>query len=305
MADYLGSITRHLDDLRTRTYGGHATRDQQMAHFGTVVGWLNPIVVDYLQQADTTLLDSQGIIERSRGLVTAPSGTVWAWWSLTWPELIESKVTPARIAATFFPNWQHPHLHGSFPGPIVPPPDQSCTSVWPLQVSDEQDVQERRGVLEAIIETELHAKICHRRSPGGSPAGTPTRPGSTSPGTGSVHHRMTHGRGSRQHTTSHPRRPGAQMPSTVGRLPLAGRTAIVTGAAGGIGRAVTQPWSIREPRSWPRTWRRPPTCRRRSSRWRTTRATPRLGPRWSPGPAGCPFWSTTPGAFSGTPRSRN
>lgn len=160
MADFISSLTRHLDDLRTRTYEGAEGRDQQIAHFAEVVGWLAPVVTGYLEQANRALLDCSGTIEDSRGLVRAPSGTVWAWWTLSWQELVEAQVPPVRVAATFFPNWQHPHIHGAFPGADVPPPEQACTNVWPLQVLSRQDVDERRAVIEAIVETELHAKIC-------------------------------------------------------------------------------------------------------------------------------------------------
>lgn len=159
MTDFIQSIVRHLDDLRTRTYETIGDRAEKEEHYRRVISWIDPIVTGLLEQANRELLDGEGTVAAT-GFVLHEDGTSSAEWTLHWAELDPLGVGPVVVRTTFYSWWQHPHIHGAFPTAVMPPPEQACQNVWPLQVRTREDAEERADIIRAIVETELHAKIC-------------------------------------------------------------------------------------------------------------------------------------------------
>ena len=150
---WAAQMTRHLDDLRTRSYEGATTREQREAVFGAAVTLVSDTVQRALQAANAGFLDGHGTVAFS-GVAPDGSGGAAASWELRWPaqqqtsgRLQPGPVAPVQVIAIFPRGWTHGHLRGRRLGN------------WPLQVTSASDVAGLEPVIGAIIAAELHEVI--------------------------------------------------------------------------------------------------------------------------------------------------
>jgi hypothetical protein len=146
-------ITRHLDDLRTRSYEGVSDRDGRNAVFARAVELLGPVVTAVLDEVGTVFLDGEGTVE-VHPVADDGDGGLEASWALTWPaqQAAANKrrpggVGPVLVRAWFKNGFNHGHLAGSSAG------------YWPLQVTGEADAARQEPIVRAITEVELHERI--------------------------------------------------------------------------------------------------------------------------------------------------
>jgi hypothetical protein len=146
-------ITRHLDDLRTRSYEGVSDRDGRNQVFARAVELLGPVVTAVLDEADAVFLDGEGTVE-THPVADDGDGGLEASWTLTWPaqrsaanKRAPGGVGPVTVRAWFKNGFNHGHLAGSSAG------------YWPLQVTGEADAARQEPIVRAITEVELHERI--------------------------------------------------------------------------------------------------------------------------------------------------
>jgi hypothetical protein len=146
-------MLRHLDDLRTGTYEGTASREDRLALFRSAVDLLDPVVHAVLVEADATFLAGTGTIER-RPVTMGSAGDAEASWELSWPDQRDAvnvrsggAVPPIQVVAWFAAGSTHPHLRGSQAGN------------WPMQVLDGADAERQEPIVRAIVEAELHERV--------------------------------------------------------------------------------------------------------------------------------------------------
>ena len=146
-------ITRHLDDLRTRSYEGVADRAGRNRVFARAVELLDPVVTRVLEEVDRVFLDGEGEIE-AKPVADDGDGGLEASWALGWPaqraaanKRAPGPVGPVQVVAWFKSGFNHGHLAGSQAG------------YWPLQVTSEADADRQEPIIRAIVEVELHQRI--------------------------------------------------------------------------------------------------------------------------------------------------
>ena len=146
-------LIRHLDDLRTGTYEGAATRTGREAVFRTAVDLVSATVLASLQDVNMRLLDGHGNVTFT-GIGADGEGGIIGAWDLAWPaqqaspgRLQPGPVPGVQVRAIFPRGWTHGHLRGRRLGN------------WPLQVTSPADVPALGPIIGAIIVAELHEVI--------------------------------------------------------------------------------------------------------------------------------------------------
>jgi hypothetical protein len=142
----LGHVTaliRHFDDLRDRTHGGSASRQDKEAHFARAVELLAPVARQTLEEINTYLLLDTGRVVAT-GLQRDAEGSMSASWDLAWPEQLEASLAPVSLLAYYGTGFHHPHLRGATVGD------------WPLNVFTIHDAAEQLPIMRAIVTGDLH-----------------------------------------------------------------------------------------------------------------------------------------------------
>src|SRR5882762_4908113 len=143
MPAYITSLIRHFEDLRDRTHGGSASREDKEAHFEKAVQLLAPIARQVLNEMNMNLLRDTGQLTES-GLRRTPDGGLNASWALSWPEQQAAGIEPIVLQAYFGGGFHHPHLRGT------------TVHDWPLNVFSEEDASAQLPILRAIASSDLH-----------------------------------------------------------------------------------------------------------------------------------------------------
>jgi hypothetical protein len=146
-------ITRHLDDLRTRSYEGVSDRAGRNRVFARAVELLGPVVTAVLDEVNDGFLDGEGSVVPSP-VADDGEGGLEASWSLSWPaqqaaanKRAPGGVGPVTVRAWFKNGFNHGHLAGTLAG------------YWPLQVTSDADAARQEPIVRAIAEVELHERI--------------------------------------------------------------------------------------------------------------------------------------------------
>jgi hypothetical protein len=147
-------LLRHLQDLRTGTYEGRASRKAKEELYRKGIELLTPIAMAVLEEANRLFLRGTGQIEVI-GPTNDSSGGLETRFELRWPEQQSAKsrhgshqsLQPVCIVVNYSQNFLHPHLSGSSAG------------YWPFQVTSQADAERQKGILSAIVELELHQRI--------------------------------------------------------------------------------------------------------------------------------------------------
>jgi hypothetical protein len=148
-------LLRHLQDLRSGTYEGTLSRSAKEVVYRQGIKLLRSVAVEILEEANTLFLNGTGNVQMI-GPEEDGSGGLVTRFELSWPEQRRARVIrgrkgplqPVRIVVNYSQGELHPHLSGSTAG------------FWPFQVTSAADARRQRGVLAAIVELEVHQRVC-------------------------------------------------------------------------------------------------------------------------------------------------
>jgi hypothetical protein len=140
---HVTALIRHFSDLRDRTHGGSASREDKEAHFAHAVELLAPVARQALEEINTHLLLDTGRVIAT-GLQREADGSLSASWDLAWPEQLAAGVAPVTLLAYYGVGFHHPHLRGA------------TVRYWPLNVFTLQDAADQLPILRAIATSDLH-----------------------------------------------------------------------------------------------------------------------------------------------------
>lgn len=157
--DLASQFARHVQDLATDSFEGHAGRRERFVHFREAVGIATPAVFEVLEDMNSAVLRGTGTVERDQ-LPDEEEAIYACRWTLSWPlqqhathRITGGQLEPVVVAVAFPPDYTHPHLGEDKPA--------VSTSIWawPFQVASVEDAEQLRPVFEVIAAASLHERI--------------------------------------------------------------------------------------------------------------------------------------------------